>query len=343
MKFESITIKDIAKALGMSASTVSRALRDSYEISPKTKARVNAFAKEYNYIPNPIALSLKERKTMSIGVLVSAIANNFFSQVIDGIESVANANKYNVIIMQSKDSFEREKMLLNYIAARSIDGLIISISSETDNYEVLKQIQDRGMPIVFFDRALDEIQTHKVTLNNVKGAYDATIHLMNNGFKKIAVIASNKNLSMTRARVEGYKQALLEKNTRIKENYIRYCSHGGGDVDEVHREVDALLNMKGRPDAIFTLADQLTTTTLGHLKQLKIKIPNDIALIGFSNSNETSLLNPSLSVIHQPALEMGHIAATQLFQLINNRKKTAEYMTTVLEPELIIRESSTKF
>ena len=166
MRFEAVTIKDIAKALGLSTSTVSRALRDSYEISPETKKLVLEYAEKINYHPNPIALSLKERRSRSIGVIVSEIANSFFSQAIDGIESIAYQNGYNVIISQSRESFDRELINLNYLTSRSIDGLIVSVSSETNDFSNFKELHQRGMPIVFFDRIVNEIDTHKVTVDN---------------------------------------------------------------------------------------------------------------------------------------------------------------------------------
>jgi LacI family transcriptional regulator len=197
MKFEAVTIKDIAKALGLSTSTVSRALRDSYEISPETKRLVLEYAEKINYHPNPIALSLKERRSRSIGVIVAEIANSFFSQAIDGIESIAYQNGYNVIISQTRESSERESTNLNYLTSRSIDGLIVSVSAETTDFSSFRELYDRGMPIVFFDRIVAEINTHKVVVDSYRGAYDATLHLLNNGYRCIAAIAGSEYLSIT--------------------------------------------------------------------------------------------------------------------------------------------------
>ncbi len=176
MKYEAVTIKDIARELGLSTSTVSRALRDSYEISPETKKLVLEYAEKINYRPNPIALSLKEKRTRSIGIVVAEIANSFFSQIINGIESIAYDKGYNVIITQSHESFERELINVQYLASRSIDGLLISLASETRDLGHLKHLHERGYPIVFFDRIVDEINTHKVIVDNTKGGYDATTH-----------------------------------------------------------------------------------------------------------------------------------------------------------------------
>src|SRR6201996_6003242 len=176
--YEAITIKDIAKALGLSTSTVSRALRGSYEISPETKKLVLEYAEQVNYRPNPIALSLKERRSRAIGVVVSEIANNFFSQAINGIESIAYNRGYHVIITQSHESFEREKVNVQHLASRSVDGLLISLSSETKDLSHIKYLHEKGLPIVFFDRVAADIETHKVVANNYQGAFDATEHLI---------------------------------------------------------------------------------------------------------------------------------------------------------------------
>src|ERR1043165_2597439 len=240
MKFEAVTIKDIAKALGLSTSTVSRALRDSYEISPETKKLVLEYAEKINYHPNPIALSLKERRSRSIGVIVSEIANSFFSQAINGIESIAYNNGYNVIIAQSRESFDREMLNLQYLTSRSIDGLIISVSTETKDFTYLNELKQKGMPIVFFDRIVSEIDTHKVIADNYKGGYDATIHLINSGYRRIATVSNPELLSITRERLAGYKAALSDHGIEPDDALIKYCRHGGMIVEEVEEAVNQL-------------------------------------------------------------------------------------------------------
>jgi LacI family transcriptional regulator len=339
MRFEAVTIKDIAKALSLSTSTVSRALRDSYEISPETKKLVLEYAEKINYHPNPIALSLKERRSRSIGVIVSEIANSFFSQSIDGIESIAYKNGYNVIISQSRESYEREVINLNYLTSRSIDGLLVSVAAETKDFTLLKELYDRGMPIVFFDRVVNEINTHKVTVDNYKGAYDATSHFIENGYTKIAAIANNEILSITTERIAGFKAALAEHGVEEKEGYIEYCEHGGLILEEVEQAVHRLLDRKKRPDAILALSDKLTTGVLRILKAQKIKVPADMGLMGFSNSDTTELIEPPLSIIKQPAFEMGEIATDLLLQLLDSKRPVTEFETRMLAPQLILRES----
>jgi LacI family transcriptional regulator len=342
MKFEAVTIKDIAKALGLSTSTVSRALRDSYEISPETKKLVLEYAEKINYHPNPIALSLKERRSRSIGVIVSEIANSFFSQSIDGIESIAYQNGYNVIISQSRESFEREVINLNYLTSRSIDGLLVSVAAETRDFTILKELHERGMPIVFFDRVVNEINTHKVIVDNYQGAYDATHSLIENGYTNIAAIANNEVLSITKDRLAGYKAALAANGMEEKDALIEYCAHGGLILSEVEEAIASLLSQKQKPGAILALSDKLTTGSLRILKAKHIRVPDDIGLMGFSNSDLTELIEPPMSIIKQPAFEMGEIATSLLLQLIESKRPVTEFETRMLAAQLIIRESAKK-
>ena len=340
MKFEAVTIKDIGKALGLSTSTVSRALRDSYEISAKTKKLVLEYAQKNNYRPNPIALSLKEKRSRSIGVIVCEIANSYFSQVINGIESVAYDKGYNVIISQSHESYEREVLDLQYLASRSIDGLIISISAETKDFSHLTNLYNRGFPIVFFDRAIDEINTHKVVANNHKGAYEATEHLIRKGYKRIANIANAINLSITKNRVLGYKKALTDNGLKVDDTLIEYCDHGGLVYAEIVKALDNLFALTNKPDAIVATADKITTSCLRYFKENRISIPNDIALIGFSNSELTDLLSPPLTIVKQPAFEMGKKATEFLLELIESKRPITDFETKIMDTKLIVRQSS---
>jgi LacI family transcriptional regulator len=330
MKFEATTIKDIAKALGLSTSTISRALRDSYEISEETKKLVLECAEKLNYRPNPIALSLKERRSRSIGVIVCEIANNFFSQIINGIESVAYERGYN----------EREIMDLQFLASRSVDGLLISVSTETNDINHLKSLHDRGLPIVFFDRTLEGLNTHSVIVDNFNGAYLATEHLIKNGYKNIAAITNSEFLSITNERLAGYKQALIDNNLPVKNSFIQHCFYGGMVFSEVEEAVNKLFTQKQKPDAIFATSDKLSSGCLKTLNRRGLSIPNDIALVGFSNTDIAELLKPSLTVIRQPAYEMGRAATDLLLQQIESKRPVKDFEKRVLLPELIIGDSS---
>jgi len=340
MKFEAVTIKDIAKALGISTSTVSRALRDSYEISPETKQLVLDCAEKLNYRPNPIAQSLKERRSRSIGVVVCEIANSFFSQIINGIESIAYDKGYNVIISQSNESYEREIMDLHYLSSRSVDGLLISLSTETNDISHLQSLHQKGLPIVMFDRVSHEIKTHNVVVDNFKGAYEATEHLLLQGYKRIAAIANSEFLSITEERLAGYKSALEQYDIKYNTSYVKHCFYGGMEFTEIEEAVNKLYTLKQKPDAIITMSDKLTTGCLKTLMRRGIQVPEDIALVGFSNSDIAELLNPPLTVVRQPALEMGKAATELLLQLIESKRPVTQFENRVMTPELVMGKSS---
>ncbi|MES2891805.1 MAG: LacI family DNA-binding transcriptional regulator [Bacteroidota bacterium] len=340
MKFESITIKDIGKALGLSTSTVSRALRGSYEISSETKKQVLEYAEKVNYRPNPIALSLKERKSRSIGVVVCEIANNFFSQAINGIESIAYNRGYHVIISQSHESYDREVVNVQHLASRSVDGLLVSLSCETTDLTHFINLHEKGLPIVFFDRITNEIVTHKVIADNYQSAYDTTVHLLRNGYTKIAFLASAPFLSITKERVDGYKKALLDNGLPFDEKLVKHCSHGGMIEKEIDNAMTSLLKLKQKPDAIVAATDRITTCCLTTIKNLGLSIPNDIAVVGFTNSNIPELFSPTLTTVRLPAFQMGQVAIELLIDLIESKRPVTDFETKVLQSEFVIRESS---
>jgi LacI family transcriptional regulator len=340
MNFNVLTIKDIARELGLSISTVSKALSDSYEISEKTKKLVNDYAEKHNYSPNPIAKSLKQGHSKSIGIVVSTIDNTFFSQVISGIESVAYSKGYNVIITQTHESYDLEVRNAKHLTFRSVDGILISLSAETQDIEHLKALQRKGLPIVFFDRVSADLETHKVIADNFKGAYEGTTHLVNSGYKRIAHITSSLNLSISRERLAGYKKALEDNGVPYDEKYVKYCLHGGRDLNEIESAINDLLTMPNRPDAIFTASDRITTTTIGLLNKFKVKMPADIALLGFTNTRLADILNPALSALVQPGFDIGKAAMDMLITLIESKRPVTEFETKVLPTELFIRESS---
>ncbi|RFZ95810.1 LacI family transcriptional regulator [Mucilaginibacter conchicola] len=340
MNFNPITIRDIAKALGISVSTVSKALRDSYEISDKTKKLVNDYAEQNNYRPNPIAQSLKKGHSKSIGIVVSTIENQFFSQVINGIESVAYQAGFNVIITQTHESYEMELKNVEQLTHHALDGLLISLSTETKDVSHLKHLHQQGLPIVFFDRITNEIETHKVIADNFKGGYDATRQLLNAGYKKIAHITSPPNISITSERFAGYEHALKEVGMDIPSAYIKHCAHGGRDMSEIENALNELLSLKDKPDAIFTTSDRITTTTLYLLTKMGIKIPDDIALVGYTNTTLADVLNPPLTSVYQPAFEMGRKAAEMLLSLILSKHPVTEFETITLPTQLFVRRST---
>lgn len=338
MKFNTVTIKDIAKALGLSTSTVSRALRDGYEISEETKKLVLDCAKKLNYRPNPIALSLKERRSRSIGVVVSEIANNFFSQAINGIESVAHNSDYHVIITQSHESFDREVLNVEHLAFRSVDGLLISLSGESSDISHLKSLHQKGLPIVFFDRVSDEIDTHKIIANNFQGSFDATEFLIQAGNRNIVHLTSAAHLSTTKERLEGYRSALMKHGLPFKEDYIKYVNYQ--DVTQLELELEHsvrdLFLLDNPPDAFFVAQDRLSTMCLQALKKVVPQHISSLDIAGFTNSNVTDLFSPPISIVRQPAFEMGKAATELLIQLIESKRPVTEFQTRVFTTDLIV-------
>jgi len=341
MKFGAVTIKDIARELGISASAVSKALKDSYEISEKTKKLVLECAQKHNYQPNPMARSLKEGKSKALGIIIPTIDNNFFSQVINGVESVAYSKGYNIIMTQTHESYDMEVSNTELLTIRAVDGLLISLSTETEDIAHLKKLHDQGLPIVFFDRVSKVINTHKIIADNFGGAYEATNHLIRSGYKQIAHITSSANVFITSERLKGYEQALKENGMHLKEHYVKYCAYGGRDVEEVQQALNELLELPDRPDAIFAATDRITTTALAQLHKMQVNIPGDMALLGFTNTQLAEVLNPSLTQVLQPGFEMGKKATEMLIQLIESRRPVEEFETVVL-PALLFPRDSTK-
>ena len=337
---EQITIKDIAKALNLSNSTVSRALKSSYQISEATQKLVKDYAELHNYRPNILAQSLKSKKSKSIGVLFPAVANNFFAEVMNGIESIANKQNYQVIISQTHESSERELENMKHLMLRSVDGLLISFASETIDVSYIEGLLDEGFPIVFFDRVIDQVNTHRVVADNAGGAFNATSHLINKGYKRIAHITSSPNISITRERLEGYYKALQKNGIPVIENYVKYCPYGGMNDDEVEAAVNELLEMKDPPDAIVTASDRITIKCFSSLKKKGIKIPGQVALAGFSNFSAPELFEPSLTTVKQPAFEIGKTAVELLLQLIESKRPIKQSDKKILATELTIRNST---
>jgi LacI family transcriptional regulator len=325
MRFETITIKDIAKNLGVSPSTVSRALKDSYQIGAETKKRIIEYSEKMNYKPNQMALNLKEKTSKSIGIIVSEIANSFFSKAIDGIESIAYNKGYNVIITQTHECNSREIANVAHLVSRSVDGLLISLSSETTDVSHLKKFFDKKMPIVFFDRVAKDIETHKVVCDNHQGAYEAVHHLIESGYRRIAFLGSAEHLSNIQERFAGYSDALEHSGIYFHESYVQFCLHGGLVEEELELAIKNILNSKLKPEAILICGDALTANSLRYFKKHGIKIPDDFAVIGFSNQEFAELLNPSLTTISQPAFEIGGYATELLLQLIESKSEVKKF------------------
>jgi len=344
MKYNQVTIKDIARELGISPSTVSRALKDHPDISPQTKKAVNELAEKLNYQPNIVALSLRQSKTNTLGVIIPELVHFFFSTVISGIEDVAYSAGYNVIITQSNESLQREKTDIKALFNSRVDGMLISVSRETSSFEHIESILAKGVPMVFFDRVYENANSSTVVVDDLSGAKEATQHLIDQGCTRIAHLEGPPNLAITKQRLEGYLEALKENNMPVQQELIVSCPLG--TIEEGKLATEQLLKMSNRPDAIFATNDPAAMGAMQAIKEAGLKIPQDIAVVGFSNWFFSALLDPPLTSVDQPGFEMGQEAAKLLIRHIELKSKNNEVdipsETKVLKTRLIVRDSSLK-
>ncbi len=329
-----INLKELALALNLSTATVSRALRDSYEISAETKKRVLALAKKLNYEPNPAASNLRSQKTKTIAVIIPEITNNFFSQAINGIEEIARQHDYHVLIYQTHENSELELAFMRRLLSGRVDGILISVASETNNEQNFKDIINQ-LPVVFFDRVNEDIDAVKITTDDYESTYNATCHLIESGCRKIAYLMALNNLSTGKKRFAGYNAALNDNNIAENEAVIMQDSN---NEDENHANIKKLL-VNEKPDGIITSIENLALPCYYACKDLGLNIPRDVKIISFSNLKTAPLLNPSLSTITQPAFEMGKEAAGILFKILN-KKYFGPNETLVLNSTIIKREST---
>ncbi len=336
-----ITLKDIAKELNLSASTVSKALSDSYEISAETKKLVKEYASKHNFRPNKMAQNLKTGRSNTIGVVMCNISNNFVAQLLDGIQTASEAGNYDLIIMQSRNLESLEKQAIEVLRMRGIDGLLLVPMSSNSSEKELKELQAAGIPVVIVDRTFHSLETHKVGANNFFGSYQATKHLLARGKKNIYHITV-KGLGVSEERLKGYNAALEEAGVAINPTKVIAIDQSTGrSVEALIKEaIHPLLESPSRPDALFCATDEITSRTLGILADLGIAVPQEIAVIGFSNTPNANALNPALSAVVQPARLMGEIGVLKLKELMKSKNKEVEFETIALATELVIRKSS---
>ncbi|MEE9362620.1 MAG: LacI family DNA-binding transcriptional regulator [Cellulophaga sp.] len=336
-----ITLKDIARELEVSISTVSKALKNSEEISRDTKDKIQAFAKQHNYKPNNIAISLKNRRTHNIGVIIPKIVHHFFTTVVKGIERYATSKGYNVLVCISNESFEKEVAIIELLVNGSVDGFILSLASDTQkrkDYSHLKEVTEQGIPLVLFDRITDEVKCDKVTINDKEGAYLAVKKLIENGRKKIALITTEDYISVSNSRKEGYCQALEEHNILVKENLILRLP--SMKIDE-----DAINDFFKREDidAVLCVNEILAIYSMRFVQKLSLRIPEDIAFIGFTDGMLSKFSNPTLTTVAQHGGMIGEAAARLLIEKVesDDDDEVAEtYTTEILKTTLIEREST---
>jgi LacI family transcriptional regulator len=343
MKYNQVTIKDIARELGISPSTVSRALKDHPDISPLTKKAVNELAEKLNYQPNIVALSLRQSKTNTLGVIIPEIVHFFFSTVISGIEDVAYGAGYNVILAQSNESQSREISDIKALFNSRVDGMLMSLSRETTNFDHIESIISKGVPIVFFDRVYNNVQASKIIVDDFTGAKDATLHLIEQGCKRIAHIEGPPNLDISKQRLEGYKEALKENNISFNKDLVVVCP--SGTIEEGKKAAEQLLKLPNPPDGIFASNDPSAMGAMQTIKEFGLKMPEDVAIVGFSNWFFSSLMDPPLTSVDQPGFEMGQEAAKLLIRQIEKQDKDKADIapeTKILKTRLIVRKSSLK-
>ncbi len=335
---DSINIKKLAKELNLSTSTISRAFRGSSDINKETKERVLSLANELNYEPNHHASNLRDQKSNTIAVIVPEIANNFFSQAINGIERIARENGYHILIYLTYDDFDKETSFIGNLHSGRVEGIIMSVSGENKNHDYLNKLKNKNIPLVFFDRVYDDIDTSKVTSNDYESSFSATEHLINNGCRNIGYLVVNKNHSIGKMRMNGYIDALIKHKIDFRDELIIDCSNDLPQNIEILTKAFKEL----KPDGIFASVERLAIASYHVCQKESIKIPEDIKLISFSSLEIASLLNPSLSTITQPALEMGIEAARLLFDAIKSKESKNISQHVVCNSKIISRQSSAK-
>ena len=335
---DNVNIKKLAEALNLSTSTVSRAFRDNSDINLATKERILAMAKQLNYQPNHYASNLREQKSKTIAVIVPELANNYFSLAIQGIESVASAKGYHILVYATNDQFEKEVSFIQHLHNGRADGIIMSVSGEANDHNYLNELAKRRLPLVFFDRVYEDIETPRVITNDYEASFSATEHLINQGCVKIAYLAVNKTLSIGKTRMQGYIDALKKHNITFSDELIIDCTNNYKEnIDHLKSAFTEL-----KPDGVFTSVERLAFATYYACYDLKLDVPNDIKVIGFSSLEISPLLNPALSTVTQPAADLGKTAAELLFKMLENPDQISPNTEVILKSEVMQRRSTSK-
>ena len=335
-----ITLKTIAKELDVSVSTVSKALKNSREISLDTREKIQAFAQLYNYRPNNIAISLKNRRTKNIGVIIPDIIHHFFTTVFRGIEKYANTKGYNVIVCISDESFDKEVINMELLANGSIDGYIMSLSAETQkkgDYSHLISVVDQGIPLVLFDRVTDQIQCDKITINDEEAGYMATKKLIEGGSKHIALVMNENYLNVDAQRAHGYYRAMQEAGLKVDDAMILRLPYQFEDEEKSKR-----FFKENGIDGLVSVNEVFAIRCMKRLQQLGKKIPDDVAIIGFTNGILSQMANPSVTSIMQHGELMGEKAAQFLIERVESQLEDTPmpYRSEVIQAGILEREST---
>lgn len=339
IKEKEITIYDLAKKLNISIATVSRALKNDPVVSKKTKKKIADLAVEMGYRSNHFARNLRNQKTNTIGVIVPRLNSYFMSTVIAGIESVANREGYNLIISQSSESFDKELGSAKTMFNNRVDGLLVSLAYDTEDLHHFEPFFKRKIPLIFFDRVIDHENCTRILIDNRRAAYEATSHLIKQGCKKIVHITATPKRNVYVDRLQGYKNALIDNGIPFKDEYviIGNLSQESGTI-----AANEILQMNPLPDAVFVANDNCAVGCMLALKQAGIKIPEDIAFVGFNNDPVSKVIEPNLTTINYPGYEMGEVAARNLINNLNGTVTISTTKNTILRSDLVIRNSSMK-
>ena len=339
LREKEITIYDLAKKLNISIATVSRALKDDPVVSKKTKKKIADLAQEMGYRSNNFARNLRNQKTNTIGVIVPRLNSYFMSTVIAGIESIANKEGYNLIISQSSESFDKEMASAKTMFNNRVDGVLVSLAYDTENLAHFNSFFKRHIPLIFFDRVVEDENSTNILIDNRKAAYEATTHLIKQGCKRIVHITATPKRNVYVDRLQGYKHALSDNDIPFKEDYviISNLSQEAGAI-----AAQEILQMNPLPDAVFVANDNCAVGCMLALKHAGIKIPEDIAFVGFNNDPVSKVIEPNLTTINYPGYEMGEVAARNLINHLNGKATIQSTNTIILRSELIIRDSSKK-
>lgn len=335
-EMEPINIKQLAEKLNLSTSTVSRAFRGNSDINPQTKERILSMARELNYQPNHLASNLREKKTKTIAVIVPEIANNFFSRAINGIERVARENGYHILIYLTNDDFQKEIEFITSLQSGRVDGIVMSVTGEANDHSYMHHIRQRNLPIVFFDRIYEDIDSSKVTTNDYESSYEATKHLIEQGCRKIAYLVVNKLLSIGKKRMRGYLDALKDAGIRYQEDLVIDCTNRMEENQALLKNIFKSI----KPDGVFASVERLALASYYVCHDLDIRIGEELKIISFSSLEIAPLLNPALSTILQPSYAMGEEAAKLLFRRINGSGDEEGNETIELKSELVFRKST---
>ncbi|MGI4804869.1 MAG: LacI family DNA-binding transcriptional regulator [Janthinobacterium lividum] len=334
-----ITIYDIAKKLNISAATVSRGLQDHPNVNKITKKKILDAAREMSYRSNTFASNLRKKSSHVIGVIVPRLNSSFMSDVIAGMEQVANESNYNLIISQSLETFKKEISNAKTMFNNRVDGLLVSLAYDTKNMDHFKPFISRGIPVIFFDRIADLAEHPTILIDNYKAAYDVTTHLIGQGCKKIVHISGNQLRNVYADRFKGYKQALADHQLEFDESLVLINKLSVADGTEAAK---IILQMSKRPDGVFSANDSCAVSCMLEMKSHGIKIPDEIAFAGFNNDPMCCVIEPHLTTINYKGYEMGGVAAKILIGNLTDQPNIKLTNNIILESELIIRESSLK-